>query len=95
MFFSVFEQPLIQSDNILPELQTALQNIKGPEILGELVRALRGRSDDKSVDIMIQFLSNESSTVRYWTAKTLEDNVSPKAKTPQIKELINKGLKDG
>jgi len=93
--FFVFQQPTIATDTILPELQTALLNIKDPEILGELVRALAGRTDDKSVDIMIGLLQNNNSTVRYWTAKTLEGNPSTRLKSSKIQDLIVKGLKDG
>jgi hypothetical protein len=93
--FFVFKQPLIHSDNILPELQTALQQIKDSEILGELVRALEDRTDEKSVDIMISLLKHENKTVRYWTAKTLDGNKSPKLKDENVKQLLTKGLKDG
>ena len=93
--FFVFKQPLIQSDNILPELQTALQQIKDSEILGELVRALEYRTDEKSVDIMISLLKHENKTVRYWTAKTLDGNKSPKLKDENVKQLLTKGLQDG
>jgi HEAT repeat protein len=92
--FFVFKQPLINSDDNLPNLQKALQTIKKAEILSELVCALEGRTDDLSVDIMISFLKNENATVRYWTAKTIENNSSPKV-NKEVKELIVKGLEDG
>lgn len=92
--FFVFDQPLISSDSNLIELQTALSNIKNPEVIGELVRALKGRTDDKSVDIMIGFLKYKNSTVRYWTAKTLSNNLSPKINAT-VKDLIKKGIEDG
>ncbi len=79
--FFVFDQPLIRSDDILPELQTALQKIKNVEILQELVRGLEGRTDDKSTNILLALLIHENSTVRYWTAKTLKGNHSPKLVT--------------
>jgi HEAT repeat protein len=94
-YFAVFKQPLIQSDTILSELQTALQKIKDTEILHELVRALEGRIDDKSMDIMIALLKNENKSVRYWTAKTLEHNSSARLKNQEEKRLLNKGLQDG
>ena len=94
-YFSVYSQSLIRSNTMLSYLQNSLLSIKKPKILAELVRALEGRSDNISIDIMIKFLNNEDSTVRYWTAKTLEDNSSLKVKTPEVQALINKGLKDG
>jgi HEAT repeat protein len=93
--FFVFKQPLVRSDDILPELQRALQKVKNPEILAELVRALEDRTDDTSIDLMIGFLKNQNSTVRYWTAKTLENNSSNKLKNENVKSLLNKGLEDG
>lgn len=93
--FFTFQQPLISSDNILSDLQIALQKIADRHILGELVSALKERTDDKSIQIMISLLKNKSSTVRYWTANTLEGNASEKLKNPDVKELIVQGLKDG
>ncbi|HTD99761.1 MAG TPA: HEAT repeat domain-containing protein [Mucilaginibacter sp.] len=93
-YFSIFDQPLIRSEGLLQQLQDALQTIKNPKILGELVRALRDRTDDKSVEIMIAFLKYDNSTVRYWTAKTLQNNGSPKTKEQEVKQLIDKDLKD-
>jgi len=93
--FFVFEQPLVKADDMLADLQTALIKIKNPDILGELVRALENRVDDTSVDLMIGFLKNSNSTVRYWTAKTLKDNPSVRARSPEVTDLIEKGLNDG
>ena len=94
-YFSVYDQALVRSNSILSYLQNSLLNVKNPKVLAELVRALEGRSDDMSIEIMIRFLNNEDSTVRYWTAKTLERNSSPKVNTPEVQALINKDLKDG
>ncbi|MDP4265361.1 MAG: hypothetical protein Q8941_22735 [Bacteroidota bacterium] len=93
--FFVFEQPLISSNEILPDLQTALQKITDKHILAELVRALNNRDDDKSVEIIKLLLKHRSSTVRYWTAKTVEDNNSEKFKEAEISKLIKSGLEDG
>jgi len=93
--FFVFEQPLIKSDDLLSQLQISLQTIQDPDVLGELVRALEGRTDDKSIDIMIALLKNQSATVRYWTAKTLQTNPSTKLQENSVKQLISNGLEDG
>lgn len=93
--FFVYDQPLIHSDSVLPDLQIALQNIKDKHILGELVRALEGRTDDKSVEIIISLLKNPSSTVRYWTAMTVQNNSSEKFKNPEVSDLIKRGLQEG
>ncbi|MDP4150071.1 MAG: HEAT repeat domain-containing protein [Bacteroidota bacterium] len=94
IFFS-FEQPLLSSDSILPDLQSALRAIANKGVLGELVGALKNRIDDNSIEIMISLLKNKSSTVRYWTAMTAKSNPSIKLKTPEVKDLIARGLKDG
>ena len=93
--FFVYDQPLIFSDSILPDLQIALENIKGKHLLGELVRSLDGRTDDKSVEIIITLLKHSSPSVRYWTAKTVENNPSEKFKSPDVTKLITQGLEDG
>ncbi|MBO6201314.1 MAG: HEAT repeat domain-containing protein, partial [Chryseobacterium sp.] len=70
-------------------------NTKDKATLSELVRALQGRNDEKSIEIMLSFLKHSSATVRYWTAKTLEGNTSPNLKTKENQKLIKKGLSDG
>lgn len=94
-YFSVPNQPLITSDEVLKDLHNALRNIRNKSVLAELVRALQKRNDDESVRIMLDLLKNPSSTVRYWTAETLQDNPNPILTTKENKKLIKKGLKDG
>lgn len=93
--FFVFKQPLIKSDSVLFDLQTTLESITDKHILGELVRALSGRTDQKSIDIITTLLKNKSSTVRYWTAITVENNNSDKFKVVEISKLIKQGLEEG
>lgn len=93
--FFVFAQPLLNSDSVLLELQTALQKITDKEVLSELVRALNNRDDDESVQIIKTLLQHKSSTVRYWTAKTVENNKSAKFNETLIRKLIKSGLEDG
>lgn len=94
-YFFVFEQPLLGSDEILESLHTTLENSSDKNTIGELVTALNGRTDEKSIEIMLSLLKHKSPTVRYWTAQTMENNPSPILKTREIKKLIKKGLKDG
>lgn len=94
-YFFVHDQPLLTGDDMLDTLRTALQNTKGKNMVGELVRALQNRSDDKSVNLMLSLLKNPSSTVRYWTAETIKDNPNPLLQSKENKKLIKKGLDDG
>ncbi len=75
--FFVFKQPILSSDEVLTDLHIAFEKISNPEVLHELVRALKGRTDDKSVSIMISLLNHDDSTVRYWAAWSLKGNTSP------------------
>tara|TARA_Y100000589_G_C27147581_1_gene627515 strand:+ start:56 stop:1711 length:1656 start_codon:yes stop_codon:yes gene_type:complete len=75
--FFVFKQPILSSDEVLTDLHIAFEKISNPEVLHELVRALKGRTDDKSVRIMISLLKHDDSTVRYWAAWSLKGNISP------------------
>lgn len=86
-YFSVTDrQTLVRKDTVLSDVQTALEKVKNAEVLGELVRALDGRMDDKSTDILLTLLTHENSTVRYWTARSLNGNHSPKLiiKLPEL-----------
>lgn len=56
-------------------------------MLSELLRALQGRTDDQSVDILINLLNHENSSLRYWAAKSLKGNHSEKLKR-KIPDLL-------
>jgi len=91
-YFSVTDkQSLVRKDTVLSDVQTALEKIKNAEVLGELVRALEKRTDDKSTDILLTLLTHENSTVRYWTARSLKGNHSPKliAKLPDLLNSVS------
>lgn len=76
--FSVPNNRLIFSDELLPIIQKELKECKNAAIVGELVRALDSRNDAESTAILIGFLKNKNSDIRYWSARTLEGNKSPK-----------------
>lgn len=76
-YFSVNGQPLLSSDEILPELQLTLDKSDNPEVIQNLIRALKGRTDEKSINIFLKLLNHEDSSVRYWTAFSLKGNNSP------------------
>jgi HEAT repeat protein len=86
-YFAVFEQPLIKSDSILNAVQSTLQKAQNTEVLSELVKALEGRTDDTSTNILLTFLTHQNSTVRYWTADALKGNHSKKL-IQKIPELL-------
>ncbi len=86
------EQPLLKSDELLPDLHIAFLKIKDPKILAQLVEALRGRTDAQSVDIVITLLSHTDSTVRYFAALTTRDNPAARFKEPDIQKLIQRDL---
>ncbi len=89
-YFSVTDKKsLIRKDTILNDVQVALEKINNAEVLGELVRALEGRTDYKSTDILLTLLTHENSTVRYWTARSLKGNHSQKL-ISKLPELLNK-----
>ncbi|MFI5149723.1 MAG: HEAT repeat domain-containing protein [Bacteroidia bacterium] len=74
--FFLMRHPLIVSDSILPDLFLALKHVRKPDLLSELIRALRSRSDSESTSVMVSFLSDTNSTVRYWAGHSLEENHS-------------------
>lgn len=89
-YFSVTDkQTLVRKESVLSDVQTAIEKVKNAEVLGELVRALEGRTDDKSTDILLTLLTHENSTVRYWTARSLKGNDSPKL-TTKLPDLLNR-----
>lgn len=106
--FFVFKHPLLSSDDLLTEVQNTIRNTVNPEIRHELPRALAGRNDDESVNLLIQLLSDSDSTTRYWAAASLKGNSSaqlvallpalirnPKLRTVALTDLAVQNKIDG
>lgn len=81
-FFSVNEQPLLFSDELLKDVQKALKTTKHIQIQKYLISVLKGRNDQESMDIIFTYLDSKDSSVRYWTVYAL------KGKQPV--EVLNK-----
>jgi hypothetical protein len=67
--FSVYDQPLLTTDELLPEVLETLKKAKDPRVLKQLSRALQGRSDDQSVYLILELLHYPDPETRYWVAK--------------------------
>jgi len=76
-YFNSNRQLLLYSDEILPDLQLTLMECKNPDIIQKLVKGLSGRTDQKSTSILLELLSHNNSSVRYWTASALKKTDSP------------------
>jgi HEAT repeat protein len=76
-YFNNNKQPLLYSEEILPDLQLTLVECKNPKIIQKLVKGLTNRTDEKSINILLELLSNNNSSVRYWTAFALKRSNSP------------------
>ena len=81
-FFSVSDQPLLFSDDVLKDLQEALRKTKHIDVQQYLIKALTGRNDQDSMDIIFAYLDSKDSSVRYWTVDILEGK--------QSSEVLNK-----
>ncbi|WP_396146132.1 HEAT repeat domain-containing protein [Flavobacterium sp.] len=77
-YFSVPNNRLIYSDELLQNIQNTLIECKSEKIIEELVRALQGRNDIESTNILIRFLKHQNSSIRYWSADALKGNKSQK-----------------
>lgn len=77
-YFSVPNNQLIYSDELLPNIQNTLKECKNEKILEELVRALQGRNDIESTNILIDFLKHKNAAVRYWSGIALKGNKNQK-----------------
>lgn len=81
-YFSISDQPLLFSDELLKDVHEALRTTKYVDIQKNLIRVLEGRKDKDSMDIIFSYLDNKDSSVRYWTVDIL------KGKQPV--EVLNK-----
>jgi HEAT repeat protein len=79
-YFSVPNNPLIYSNEIVPLIHKTLNGTKNENVISELLRALQGRYDDTTTNLLIKYLKHKNSSIRYWSAITLEGNKSDKLK---------------
>lgn len=77
-YFSVPNNRLIYSDELLPNIQNTLIECKNEKIIEQLVRALQGRNDIESTNILIGLLKHQNSSIRYWSAEALKGNKNQK-----------------
>lgn len=77
-YFSVPNNRLIYSDELLPNIQNTLIVCKNEKIIEELVRALQGRNDIETTNILIGLLKHQNSSIRYWSADALKGNKNQK-----------------
>lgn len=87
-YFSVPNNRLIYSYELLPNIQNTLKETKNEKVIEELVRALQGRNDIESTNILIGFLKHKNSSIRYWSAEALKGNKNQKV-IDLLPSLIN------
>jgi len=75
-YFNTLRKPLLFSDELLSDVQTTLKTTKHLTIQKTLIRVLEGREDSVSEEILIAYLDNNDSHVRYWTADALKHSQS-------------------
>lgn len=73
-YFNINEQPILFSDEILKDVHKALLETENIEIQKYLIKALAGRSDKISEEILTSYLDHLDSSVRYWTVDALKGN---------------------
>jgi HEAT repeat protein len=87
-YFFVADNKLIHSNELLESIQNTLKQTKNEKIIGALVKALQGRKDAESTNILINFLMHNDETIRYWSADALKGNKTENLKQ-KLPTLIN------
>ena len=85
--FNIHKQPLLFSDELLADLQTALANTTDAKTRQKLVLGLNERTDEKSTQLIVKLLDDDDSGVRYWTASIIKGK-APKVVLDKVCELI-------
>lgn len=79
-YFSVYQDTLLKTEAMLPDLQETVKNIKNPKILSQLLPALNGRKDQVSQDLLLDFIRDKNSSIRYYGSEALKGSCSEKLK---------------
>ena len=88
-YFNTLRKPLLFSDELLSDVQTTLKTTKYLTIQKTLIKVLEGREDSESEEILLNYMDNEDSSVRYWTVDALK-NTKSKIVIEKLIELLKK-----
>jgi HEAT repeat protein len=88
-YFNTLRKPLLFSDELLNDVQTTLKTTKHLTIQKTLIKVLEGREDSVSEEILLNYMDNEDSSVRYWTVDALK-NTKSKIVIEKLIELLKK-----
>ncbi len=88
-YFNTFRKPLLFSDKLLSDVQITLKTTKHTTIQKTLIKVLEGREDSISEGILLTYLDNNDSSVRYWSADALK-NTQSKVVIETLIELIER-----
>lgn len=88
-YFNTLRKPLLFSDELLNDVQTTLKMTKHLTIQKTLIKVLEGREDSVSEEILLNYMDNEDSSVRYWTVDALK-NTKSKIVIEKLIELLKK-----
>lgn len=91
-YFNTLRKPLLFSDELLSDVQTTLKTTKYLPIQKTLIKVLEGREDSESEEILLNYMDNEDSSVRYWTVDALK-NTKSKIVIEKLIELLKKPRK--
>jgi len=88
-YFNTLKKPLLFSDELLNDVQTTLKTTKHLTIQKTLIKVLEGREDSVSEEILLNYMDNDDSSVRYWTVDALK-NTKSKIVIEKLVELLKK-----
>jgi len=88
-YFNTLRKPLLFSDELLNDVQTTLKTTKHLTIQKTLIKVLEGREDSVSEEILLNYMDNDDSSVRYWTVDALK-NTKSKIVIEKLVELLKK-----
>ncbi len=77
LWFSIVDQPLLSTDALLPDVRKTLKTTKNVYVLQQLSRALQGRTDVESVQLIVELLHHPDAATRYWVAEWNDNCRSP------------------
>ncbi len=90
-FFSVHEDTLLRSDELLPFVQEAVRTDIQPRALASLLPVLRGRTDTVSQEILMRLITNDDVSVRDNAGEALLGTCPPNLRTLLTASFISVG----
>ncbi|UTW64575.1 hypothetical protein KFE98_10680 [bacterium SCSIO 12741] len=88
-YFNVFKKKWLYTDEMLPDVLMALDSLENKDHREHLMRAVRGRKDKATTELLLRHIRTGRLDENYWAVDALEGNDNPEVKAALPGFILN------